>query len=118
MDTAPEPLVTTSLLHVFGERDTDARRAAAQRVFSPDVVFRDREGEVRGVDALLAKVEGLLASAPGDWVFAADGAAEQIADLSRASWTFGPPAGPAAVRGTDIALEVDGRIDRLYTFVG
>ena len=117
MSATPAELVEISLLQVFGERDVAARRAAAERVFAPDVVFRDAEAEVRGIDGLLAKVEGLLSSAPGDWVFAADGAAAEIADLARASWTFGPPGGPAAVHGTDIVLVFGGRIDRLYTFV-
>ncbi len=117
MATNPDPLVTRSLLQVFGERDPAARREAAGEVFSPDVVFRDGEDELHGVDALLTKVEGLLAGAPADWVFAAAGPAQEIADLGRASWTFGPPGAPPVVRGTDIALQTDGRIARLYTFV-
>ena len=107
-----------SLLDVFGERDADARRAAAHRVFAPDVVFVDAEAEVVGVDGLLAKVEGLLGSAPPDWVFAEAGGADGLGDLGRASWTFGPPDGPAGVTGSDIVLVSDGRIRRLYTFVG
>jgi SnoaL-like domain len=117
VDASPATLVEVSLLEVFGERDAGARAAAAHRVFSPDVVFRDAEAEVVGIDGLLAKAEGLLGSAPPDWVFAADGSAEEIGDLARASWTFGPAGGPAQVRGTDIALVADGLINRLYTFV-
>jgi hypothetical protein len=40
-----------------------------------------------------------------------------VADLGRATWTFGPPAGPAAVRGMDIAIIVDGRIATIYTII-
>ena len=117
MDGTPAALVSVSLLHVFGERDAERRRATAAEVFSPDVVFLDAEAEVVGIEGLLAKVAGLLASAPADWVFAADGPAEELGDLARASWTFGPAGGPAQVRGTDVVLVGDGLVNRLYTFV-
>jgi hypothetical protein len=32
-------------------------------------------------------------------------------------WTFGPPAGPEAVRGMDIGIIADGQISTLYTII-
>jgi hypothetical protein len=40
-----------------------------------------------------------------------------VADLGRATWAFGPPAGPEAVRGMDIGIIVNGRIAALYTII-
>ena len=40
-----------------------------------------------------------------------------MADLGRATWTFGPPGGPAAVRGMDIGIAADGKIVTMYTIV-
>jgi hypothetical protein len=40
-----------------------------------------------------------------------------VADLGRATWTFGPAGGPAAVRGMDIGIVADGKIVTMYTIV-
>jgi hypothetical protein len=40
-----------------------------------------------------------------------------VADLGRATWTFGPPDGPEAVRGMDIGIISDGQIATMYTIV-
>jgi hypothetical protein len=34
-----------------------------------------------------------------------------------ATWTFGPPAGPVAVRGMDIGIMADARITTLHTII-
>ncbi|RZS87501.1 SnoaL-like protein [Motilibacter rhizosphaerae] len=117
MADTPTELVTASLLHVFGERDADARHAAVAAVFSADVQFRDAEGEVSGRERREQKIAGLFASAPGDWIFQVRGAAQALGDVARISWSFGPPAGPAAVTGTDIAFTAEGRITRMLTFL-
>jgi hypothetical protein len=41
----------------------------------------------------------------------------EVADLGRATWTFGPPDGPEAVRGMDIGIISDGQIATMYTIV-
>jgi hypothetical protein len=40
-----------------------------------------------------------------------------VADLGRATWTFGPPDGPEAVRGLDIGIIADGQIAIMYTTI-
>jgi hypothetical protein len=115
--TTPTQLMTASLLEVFGERDPALRRAATQRTFAADVTFHDPDGTVTGHEALAGKIEALYASAPPDWVFRAAAPAAEVADLGRATWTFGPATGPEAVRGMDIGIIVNGKIATLYTIV-
>ncbi len=115
--TTPIQLITASLLEVFGERDPARRRTAMQRTFAVGVIFHDPEGTVNGHEALEAKIEALYAGAPPDWAFLAAAPAAEVADLGRATWTFGPPGGPAAVRGMDIGIVADGQIATMYTIV-
>jgi hypothetical protein len=115
--TAPIQLMTASLLEVFGERDPARRRAAMQHTFAAGVTFHDSEGAITGHEALEAKIEALYAGAPPDWAFQAAAPAAEVADLGRATWTFGPPAGPEAVRGMDIGIIVNDRIETMYTIV-
>jgi hypothetical protein len=115
--TTPIQLITASLLEVFGERGPARRRAAMQRTFAVGVIFHDPEGTVTGHEALEAKIEALYAGAPPDWAFQAAAPAAEVADLGRATWTFGPPGGPAAVRGMDIGIISDGQIATMYTIV-
>jgi hypothetical protein len=115
--TAPIQLITASLLEVFGERDPARRRAAMLRTFAVGVTFHDPEGTVTGHDALEAKIEALYAGTPPDWAFLAAAPAAEVADLGRATWTFGPPGGPAAVQGMDIGIIADGQIATMYTII-
>jgi hypothetical protein len=101
---------------IFNERDPQRRRAAIQDVFAADVVFTDPEEVVTGWDALADKVDALLAGAP-DFVFRLAAPVQDIADLGMDRWELGPPGGEPVVRGTDVALIVDGKIARLYTLI-
>ena len=117
MTTTPARLMTASLLEVFGERDPARRRAAMQHTFADNITFHDPEGNVTGHEALEARIEALYADTPPDWAFQAAAPAAEVADLGRATWTFGPPAGPEAARGMDIGIIADGRITTLYTII-
>lgn len=114
--SATTDLMTANLFEVFGERDAAARRLAIERVFAPDVVFHDAEGDEHGHDGIDGKVAGLLAGAPADWVFAVESPAVEVADLGRVGWSFGPPGAPV-VHGMDIALVSSGRITTIWTVV-
>ncbi|RKS79907.1 SnoaL-like protein [Motilibacter peucedani] len=117
MTDTPAQLVTESLLHVFGERDRSARERTIARVFAADVEFRDAEGSAHGHGGLAAKAAAVLESAPADWVFRPSGAAQELGDLVKLDWSFGPAGGPAAVTGTDVAFVADGLINRMFTFL-
>ena len=109
-------LMTRSLLHVFNQRDRKQRTAAIGEIYSPDIVFYERDGEVSGPVALEERVQQLLEGAP-TFVFTPVGPPAVNHDLGRQPWTFGPPNSPPVVFGTDIARIADGRIHQLYVFV-
>jgi hypothetical protein len=112
-----EQLMTRSLLDVFNERDPERRAAAIREVYSPDVIFYEPTDQLTGHEQLAAKVQELLDDAPG-WVFRPAGDVSVNHDLGRLTWHFGPDGQPPVVTGTDVALTADGRIHRLYVFVG
>jgi hypothetical protein len=112
----PADLVTRMVNDVFSEHDADRRAAAIDDVFAVDVVFSDADGTVHGRDAVAEKVEALLAGAPG-FVFSLRAPAQEVTDLGIDRWQFGPVDGEPVVRGTDVALVVEGRIARLYTVI-
>ena len=109
-------VVERMVSNVFNERDARLREAAIEDVFAADVVFSDPEGTVTGRDAVAEKVDALLAGAPG-FVFRLVEPVQDVADLGLDRWAFGPSDGEPVVRGTDVALVVDGKIARLYTVV-
>jgi SnoaL-like domain len=114
--SAPETLMTRSLLDVFNQRDPQQRAAAIGEVYSPDIVFYEKDGTVTGPAALDERVQQLLDDAPG-FVFAPIGHPSINHDLGRQPWTLGPPDGRPVVFGTDIARIAGDRIQALYVFV-
>jgi hypothetical protein len=111
-----ETLMHRSLLDVFNERDAERRAAAIAAVYSADVTFYEADDAVHGPAALGARVQQLLAGAPG-WVFRPAGVPSVNHNLGRLTWHFGPEGAPAAVTGTDVAIVEDGRIRSLYAFI-
>ncbi|WP_421735850.1 nuclear transport factor 2 family protein [Cellulomonas sp.] len=108
-------LMHANLLEVFGERDASRRLDAIRRTYTEDVVFADAEGEVRGHDALNAKAQSILDSAPG-LEFRPAGSAYQVQDLGYLAWELGPPGAAPVVRGVDLGiLSEDGRLAKVYT---
>lgn len=116
MSAPAQELLAANLLGVFGERDPERRRAAAERLYAPDVRFTDPEETVVGVDALLAKAAGLLEDAPG-FVFAEAGPPYEAGARAAMAWTFGPEGGAPVARGVDVVTIEDGRISEVRTLL-
>jgi hypothetical protein len=116
MSSSIDALMRANVLSVFNERDRDARRAAIARIYTPDVVFSDDEGVIRGHRAVDEKVQGLLDQTP-DFVFRPVGPVRESNDLGMLDWQLGPEGGAPVVTGTDICLTRDARIVAAYTFV-
>ena len=110
-------LMHANLLRVFGERNADRRRAALAELYAEDATLYDPETVATGRDAISAAVDALLRSLPPDFVFSAAGPAVGHNGAGRLFWRAGPPGGPVAVTGTDVAFVEGGRIKRLYVFV-
>jgi hypothetical protein len=111
-------LMHASLIEVFGQRDGTRRREAMRRAYADNIAFTDPGGTVHGYDAVDERVRAILDRAPGAFVFAPDGPLYVRPGAAAAlPWTFGPPSGPPAVRGIDIAAVANGRITSLQTLL-
>lgn len=109
-----EPLLHENLVRVFGERNRERRHAAIVDLYAPDAVLYEPDVSATGHQAINDAVEALLAALPPAFVFTALGPAMGHHGIARLRWASGPPNGPAAVTGTDVAHVAGGRIHSLY----
>jgi hypothetical protein len=111
-------LMHANLIEIFGQRDRTRRREAMCRAYAENIAFTDPEGTVHGYDAIDERVRKVLDNALETFVFGPDGPLYILSGAAAAlPWTFGPPSGPPAVRGLDIAAIADGRITSLQTLL-
>lgn len=110
-------LLQANLTQVFGERAPDRRIAAIGALYAPDAVLYEPEGVATGHAAIDRAVATLLSSLPPEFRFTATGPAVGHHGLGRLRWQAGPPDGPVAVTGTDVAHIEDGRIRSLHVFI-
>jgi hypothetical protein len=112
-----DAFMRANMNRVFNERDASRRLAALAELYSNDATFYDPEAVATGRDAISAAVDSLLGHFPPEFVFTAAGPAVGHNGAARLFWRLGPPNGPVAATGTDVALIEHGRIKRLYAFV-
>ena len=122
MSALPRPtdydaLMRANLARVFGERDAARRIEAIRELYAEDAVLHEPHASVSGHAAISEAVSTLLASLPPDFVFSAAGPAVGHNGLGRLNWRSGPPDGPVAVTGTDVARVEGGRIRSLHVFL-
>ncbi|MGB7097945.1 MAG: nuclear transport factor 2 family protein [Xanthobacteraceae bacterium] len=110
-------LTQANVARVFNERNPDRRRAALTELYAKDATLYDPEGVATGPDAISGAIGHLLQTLPPDFVFTDVGQAVGHNGAARLFWRAGPPDGPAAITGTDVAFFENGRIKRLYVFV-
>ncbi|MDZ4367864.1 MAG: nuclear transport factor 2 family protein [Afipia sp.] len=112
-----DDILQANLKHVFGERDASLRAAAIRDLYSPDAVLYEPDSIKAGYDAISQAVEELLASLPPAFVFSPTGPAVGHHGVARLRWRAGPPDGPVAITGTDVARIEAGRIASLHVFI-
>jgi ketosteroid isomerase-like protein len=112
-----DALMQANLARVFGERDADRRRAALRELYAEDATLYEPHAVAVGREAISGAVDTLVARMPRDFVFTADGHAVGHNGVGRLFWRAGPPAGPVAVTGTDVAHVEGGRIKSLHVFL-
>ena len=112
-----DALMQANIVRVFNERNSDLRLAALAELYAEDATLCDPETVATGREPISKAVENLLLSLPPDFAFSAAGPAVGHNSVGRLFWRAGPPDGPVAVTGTDIAHIEDGRIKLLYVFV-
>jgi hypothetical protein len=111
-------LMQANLVRVFGERDAARRLKAIMELYADDaVLYEPPDASATGHAAINQAVQALLSSLPPDFTFTAMGPAVGHHGLGRLRWQSGPPNGPVAVTGTDIARIEGGRIQTLHVFL-
>jgi hypothetical protein len=113
----PAAILRRNLLDVFGERDPARRRPLIDELYVADTRFSEAGGTVQGRDAVDAAVQRILDGVPPEFRFVVEAEPSVVDGLGRIGWAFGPPNGPAAVHGMDVATFRDGRIEHLWTFL-
>jgi hypothetical protein len=110
-------LMQANLARVFGERDAGRRIKAIRELYAEDAVLHEPHASVIGHAAISEAVTTLLASMPPDFVFRAACPAVGHNGMGRLQWRSGPPDGPVAVTGTDVAVFEGGLIRSLHVFL-
>jgi hypothetical protein len=112
-----EGLMQANLTRVFGERDTSRRLKAIAELFAPDATLFEPDSTATGHAAISQAVATLLSSPPPNFAFTAIGPAVGHHGVGRLRWQAGPPNGPVAVTGTDVARFEAARIQTLHVFL-
>jgi hypothetical protein len=110
-------LLQANLVRVFNERSAERRLQALHELYTPDAVLYEPQNLVTGHTAISATVDALLAGLPPGFAFTATGPAVGHHGLWCLRWQAGPPDGPVAITGTDVAQVQDGRIKTLYVLL-
>jgi hypothetical protein len=112
-----EGLMQANLTRVFGERDTSRRLKAIAELYAPDATLFEPDSTATGHAAISQAVATLLSSLPPNFAFTAIGPAVGHHGVGRLRWQAGPPNGPVAVTGTDVARFEAARIQTLHVFL-
>jgi hypothetical protein len=110
-------LMQANLARVFNERDAGRRITAIRELYAEDAVLYEPETSAKGHVAISEAVTALLAHLPPNFAFRAEGPALGHHNIGRLRWQSGPPAGPVAVTGMDVAHFEHGRIHSIYVFI-
>ncbi len=111
-------LMQANLARVFGERDGSRRMNAIAELYVDDAtLYEPPDASATGHAAISQAVEALLTHLPPNFIFTAIGPAVGHHGMGRLRWQAGPPNGPVAVTGTDVARFEDGRIQTLHVFL-
>ncbi|HKB90254.1 MAG TPA: nuclear transport factor 2 family protein [Opitutaceae bacterium] len=110
-------LMQANLARVFGERDSSRRIKAIAELYADDATLYEPDAEAKGHAAINSAVESLLSHLPPNFAFTSIGPAVGHHGIGRLRWQSGPPNGPVAVTGMDVAHFEKGRIYSLYVFL-
>ena len=111
-------LMQANLARVFGERDAARRLRAIAELYADDaVLYEPPDAAASGHTAINQAVQALMSSLPPNFAFTAIGPAVGHHGLGRLRWKSGPPNGPVAVTGIDVARIEGGRIQTLHVFL-
>ena len=112
-----EKIMHANLERVFGERDASRRIKAIRELYTDDATLHEPQRSVRGHEAISQAVTELLEHLPSEFTFTAIRPALGHNGFGRLQWRAGPPKGPVAMTGTDVAHVERGLIRTLYVFL-
>jgi SnoaL-like domain len=113
-----DSLMQANLKRVFGERNSSHRTKAIAELYADDAtLYEPPDTSATGHAAINQAVDALLKNLPPNFVFTPIGPAVGHHGMGRLRWQSGPPNGPAAVTGTDVARIEGGRIQSLHVFL-
>lgn len=112
-----DAIMEANLLRVFGERDAARRIEAIREIYDTDAVLHEPGHSATGHEAISEAVSELLGHLPPDFTFSAVRPALGHNGVGRLQWRSGPPGGPAAVTGLDVAHVEGGLIHSLHVFL-
>jgi hypothetical protein len=112
-----DSLMQANLARVFNEHDAGRRFKATAELYAEDVMLYEADLEAKGRAAICDAVEALWSHLPPDFSFRATGPAVGHHGIGRLRWQAGPPNGPVAITGMDVAHFEGGRIHSLYVFL-
>jgi hypothetical protein len=110
-------LMQANLTRVFNERDAGRRIMAIRELYAEDAMLYEPDGSAKGHAAISEAVTTLLAHLPPNFAFSAEGSAIGHHNVGRLRWRSGPPDGPVAVTGIDVAHFEHGHIHSVYVFI-
>jgi hypothetical protein len=110
-------IMQANLEQVFGERDALRRIEAIRELYAEDAELHEPHQSVRGHAAISQAVTDLLAHLAPDFTFSAIRPASGHNGVGRLRWRAGPPGGPVAVTGADVARIESGLIRSLHVFI-
>jgi hypothetical protein len=110
-------LMRANAVRVFSERDPKHRLGAIRELYCADAAVTEPEGVAKGEIAINDAVTELLSKLPPAFGFSPVGPAVGHHGVARLRWKAGPPNGPAAITGMDVAFFQGNRIQALYVFL-
>jgi hypothetical protein len=112
-----DSLMQANIVRVFNERNPDRRGVALRELYTENATLYDPETVATGREAISEAIDSLHRMLPPGFFFTATGRAVGHNGAARLFWQAGPPGGPPAITGTDVAHIENGRIKLLYVFV-
>jgi SnoaL-like domain len=110
-------LMQANAVRVFSERDPARRLDAIRELYTADAVLTEPEGIFKGEAAISDAVTELLSKLPPAFAFTSNKVAIGHHGVGRLLWNAGPPNGPPAATGMDVAHFKGVRIQALYVFL-
>ena len=108
--------IADAYLATWNETDPGRRAALLRERWTEGARYADPLARTAGRDAIGELIAGVQARFPG-FRFARLGAADGHGEHVRFSWSLGPAGAEPPIKGSDVVVLADGRIDRVIGFL-